>query len=212
MNKPILTTLLTLFMVACNNGVASDNTTDNSHTVQHNSPLSEKEATDWTPLFKYLETEGCGHSSPELRQLLESLYDWEIDDRGTNDPKDDRVDIETLKTPIPPKGFEHAVGQQISYITKDGSHILSLPIQGSYHGIPVKALERYGLENSDVSGIYLILDMPLSEVKTKLRNVHYAIPIFESEDEGMGLFDPIDFQAFIDKNNNGETVLSCVYF
>lgn len=217
MRKTTLSALLFLLVTACN-GERISNTTNSSlattSVVQYAFPSSanEEETADWTPMFKYLETEGCGHASSDLNTLLESLYDWEIDDRGTKSFGDDRVDIRTLKTPIPPRGFERAVGKQISYTVKGGIHTLSLPIRGTYYGIPVKALERYGLENSGVSGVYLVLDIPLSEAKAKLHNVRYAIPRFKNEEEGMGLFEPEDFQAFLDTNNNGETVLGCVYF
>ncbi|MBH5329940.1 hypothetical protein H9Q10_09710 [Eikenella sp. S3360] len=216
MSKLILSVLPILLTAACNNGATShaagSNTQSTQPSTQHSSSPIGGKTTDWTPLFQYLETKGCGHASPELNTLLKSLYDWKIDDHGTADFGDDRVDIHSLKTPIPPKGFEHVVGQKISYFIKGDTHTLSLPIQGTYHGIPVKALERYGLESSAVSGAYLILDMPLSEAQAKLHNVRYAIPTFQDEEEGMGLFEPKDFQASLETNNNGETALFCVYF
>ena len=104
MKNPIFTALLTLFIAACDNGLSVDmtvrpkNESSSSNSVSVDSvkqpatlhtsiePSTPKTA-DWTPLFKYLETDGCASDNrpPELARLIESM------EAVTTDPKTGRT-------------------------------------------------------------------------------------------------------------------------
>ena len=86
MKNPIFTALLTLFITACDNGLSvnmtvrpkDENPSSNAVSVDpvkqsatlHTSSIEPNtpKTADWTPLFKYLETDGCASDNrpPEL--------------------------------------------------------------------------------------------------------------------------------------------------
>lgn len=139
MTRPIFTTLLTLFIAACDNGLSVDMTirpkdeNPSSHSVSvdpvkqsatlHTSiePNTPKTA-DWTPLFKYLETDGCASDNrpPELARLIESM------EAVTTDTKTGRT-ISSGKVAVP-KGYEHAVGRVMANHSGD---FVKLSVRGT---------------------------------------------------------------------------------
>ncbi len=193
MKNPIFTALLTLFIAACDNGLSVDmtvrpkNESSSSNSVSVDSvkqpatlhtsiePSTPKTA-DWTPLFKYLETDGCASDNrpPELARLIESM------EAVTTDPKTGRT-IPSGKVAVP-KGYENAVGRVMDDHSGD---FVKLSVRGTYHGLPVKELVSVAIGDSVTH--YLVLDVPLAEAKNKLRRVHYAIPTTLSADRRVAL-------------------------
>ena len=193
MKKPIFTALLTLFIAACDNGLSVDmtarpkdeNLSSNSVSVEpvkksatlHTSiePSTPKTA-DWTPLFKYLETDGCASDNrpPELARLIGSM------EAVATDPKTGRT-ISSGKIAVP-KGYENAVGRVMDDHSGD---FVKLSVRGTYHGLPVKELVL--VARGDSVTHYLVLDVPLAEAKDKLRRVRYAIPKTLSADRRVAL-------------------------
>ena len=196
MKRPIFTALLTLFITACDNGLSVDmtvrpknpkNESPSSHSVSvdpvkqsatlHTSiePSTPKTA-DWTPLFKYLETDGCASDNrpPELARLIESM------EAVTTDPKTGRT-ISSGKIAVP-KGYENAVGRVMANHSGD---FVKLSVRGTYHGLPVKELVSVAIGDSITH--YLVLDVPLAEAKDKLSRVRYAIPKTLSADRRVAL-------------------------
>lgn len=193
MKNPIFTALLTLFIAACDNGLSVDITvrpkdesqSSNSVSVDpvkqsatlHTSiePNTPKTA-DWTPLFKYLETDGCASDNrpPELARLIGSM------EAVATDPKTGRI-ISSGKIAVP-KGYEHAVGRVMDDHSGD---FVKLSVRGTYHGLPVK--ELVSVARGDSVTHYLVLDVPLAEAKDKLRRVRYAIPKTLSADRRVAL-------------------------
>lgn len=178
MKRPMCTALLTLVIAACDNGLSVDmtvrpkdeNPSSNSVSVDpvkqsatlHTSiePNTPKTA-DWTPLFKYLETDGCASDNRplELVRLIGSM------EAVTTDPKTGRI-IPSGKIAVP-KGYEHAVGRVMANHSGD---FVKLSVRGTYHGLPVKELVSVAIGDSVTH--YLVLDVPLAEAKNKLRRVH----------------------------------------
>ena len=240
MTRPIFTTLLTLFIAACGNGLSvnmtvrpkDENPSSNFVSVDpvkqsatlHTSiePNTPKTA-DWTPLFKYLETDGCASDNrpPELARLIESM------EAVTTDPKTGRI-VSSGKIAAP-KGYEHAVGRVMANHSGD---FVKLSVRGTYHGLPVKELVL--VARGDSITHYLVLDVPLAEAKDKLSRVRYAIPKTLSADrrEALKLFEEMGggkadahdmasflkgYQAYVDSYDGndygeemkGKAVLAC---
>ena len=244
MKNPIFTALLTLFIAACDNGLSVDmtvrpkNESSSSNSVSsvsvdpvkqsatlHTSSIEPNtpKTADWTPLFKYLETDGCASDNrpPELARLIKSM------EAVTTDPKTGRT-ISSGKVAVP-KGYEHAVGRVMDDHSGD---FVKLSVRGTYHGLPVKELVL--VARGDSVTHYLVLDVPLAEAKNKLRRVHYAIPKTLSADrrEALKLFEEMGggkadahdmasflkgYQAYVDSYDGndygeemkGKAVLAC---
>ena len=243
MKNPIFTALLTLFITACDNGLSVDMTarpknessSSNSASSVSVDPVKQSatphtsvepntpKTADWTPLFKYLETDGCASDNrpPELARLIESM------ETVATDPKTGRI-ISSGKVAVP-KGYENAVGRVMDDHSGD---FVKLSVRGTYHGLPVK--ELVSVARGDSVTHYLVLDVPLAEAKDKLRRVRYAIPKTLSADRrvALKLFEEMGggksdthevasflkgYQAYVDSydsNNYGEemkgkVVLAC---
>lgn len=196
MKNPIFTALLILFIAACDNGLSVDmtvrpkNESPSSNSVSVDpvkqsatlytssiEPNTPKTA-DWTPLFKYLETDGCASDNrpPELARLIKSMEAVTT----TTDPKTGRT-IPSGKVAVP-KGYENAVGRVMDDHSGD---FVKLSVRGTYHGLPVKELVL--VARGDSITHYLVLDVPLAEAKDKLRRVRYAIPKTLSADRRVAL-------------------------
>lgn len=195
MKNPIFTALLTLFITACDNGLSVDMTARPKDENSSNNTVSvdpvKQSATlltsiepntpktaDWTPLFKYLETDGCASDNrpPELARLIKSMEAVTT----TTDPKTGRT-IPSGKVAVP-KGYENAVGRVMDDHSGD---FIKLSVRGTYHGLPVKELVL--VARGDSVTHYLVLDVPLAEAKDKLRRVRYAIPKTLSADRRVAL-------------------------
>ena len=196
MKNPIFTALLTLFIAACDNGLSVDmaahpkneNPSSNSASSVSVDPVKQSatlhtsiepntpKTADWTPLFKYLETDGCASDNrpPELARLIGSM------EAVTTDPKTGRT-ISSGKVAVP-KGYENAVGRVMDDHSGD---FVKLSVRGTYHGLPVK--ELVSVARGDSVTHYLVLDVPLAEAKDKLRRVRYAIPKTLSVDRRVAL-------------------------
>lgn len=241
MKNPIFTALLTLFIAACDNGLSVDmtvrpkNESSSSNSVSvdpvkqsatlHTSSIGPNtpKTADWTPLFKYLETDGCASDNrpPELARLIKSM------EAVTTDPKTGRI-VSSGKIAAP-KGYENAVGRVIANHSGD---FVKLSVRGTYHGLPVKELVLMARGNSITH--YLVLDVPLAEAKDKLSRVRYAIPKTLSADrrEALKLFEEMaggkadandmasflkGYQAYVDSYDGndygeemkGKAVLAC---
>ena len=240
MKNPIFTVLLTLFITACDNGLSVDMTvrpknessSSNSASSVSVDPVKQSatphtsvepntpKTADWTPLFKYLETDGCASDNrpPELARLIESM------ETVATDPKTGRI-ISSGKVVVP-KGYENAVGRVMDDHSGD---FVKLSVRGTYHGLPVKELVL--VARGDSVTHYLVLDVPLAEAKNKLRSVHYAIPTTLSADrrEALKLFEEMGggkadahdmasflkgYQAYVDSydgNDYGEEMKACFH-
>lgn len=193
MKNPIFTALLTLFIAACDNGLSVDMTVrpknenpsnksvsvdpvKQSATLHTSVEPSTPKTADWTPLFKYLETDGCASDNrpPELARLIGSM------EAVATDPKTGRT-ISSGKIAVP-KGYENAVGRVMDDHSGD---FVKLSVRGTYHGLPVKELVLVAIGDSVTH--YLVLDVPLAEAKDKLRRVRYAIPKTLSVDRRVAL-------------------------
>jgi hypothetical protein len=104
---------------------------------------------DWTPIFKSWER-GCEFSS-ELSALVKGMVERRV---------------------VLPATYQAAAGK-ISRRKDQGYDFIRLPIQGTYYGLAVSAVEFYSMPETDDNGVSLILSASKQEVKKVLSRVKY---------------------------------------
>ena len=126
---------------------------------------------DWTPMFQLME-KGCA-MTPAHEKLDGSV-------RKTRDLGNNKY--RSLFDPRQLTQQQRSATGKLSFRMRGDHMTMDLPItKGSYHGLPLSGYHRYAGTENGIGGYGLVLGVPLSEAKRRLKHVRFL-----SEEEAFG--------------------------
>ncbi len=154
------------------------------------SGLTLADGPDWTPVLKSFE-KACSTTEKSTFGIL-----WKNLVVPSNDGYESRLGKVVL-----PQAYLKATGKPKRENKGEYANYVIPVTSGTYYGMPVKAIELYLGHGNGINGEAIILNVPYSEAKKKLKNVK-----FEKEP-----FDPTDgyLQAEILREGKKMTRIQC---